>query len=99
MNAQSVIAYNKKNESDPIGFNKHFAPTCLREHSYRYDSFDKKYETLKYTRPKECRDCRECPLAKESLCQKVYKVKITTDLRRYSAPARGSQKWKEIYKQ
>jgi transposase len=96
MNAQSVIAYNKKNESDPIGFDKHFAPTCVREHSYRYDSFDPKYETLKYTRPKECCDC---PLAKDSLCQKVYKVKITTDLRRYTAPARGSQKWKDIYKQ
>lgn len=96
MNAQSVIAYNKKNESDPIGFDKHFAPTCVREHSYRYDSFDAKYETLKYTRPKECHNC---PLANDSLCQKVYKVKITTDLRRYTAPARGSQKWKDIYKQ
>jgi transposase len=95
MKAQSVIAYNKKNEPDPIGFDKYFAPTCVREHSYRYDSFDSKYETLKYTRPKEC---RECPLAKDSLCQKVYKVKITTDLRRYTAPARGSQKWKDIYK-
>lgn len=96
MNAQSVIAYNKKNESDPIGFDKYFAPTCVREHSYRYDSFDSKYETLKYTRPKECHDC---PLVKDSLCQKVYKVKITTDLRRYTAPARGSKKWKDIYKQ
>lgn len=96
MEAQSVIAYNKKNEPEPIGFDKHFAPTCVREHSYRYDSFDPKYETLKYTRPKEC---HECPLAKDSLCQKVYKVRITTDLRRYTAPARGSKKWKEIYKQ
>lgn len=40
---QSVIAYNKKNESEPIGFDKHFSPTCFREHSYRYDSFDAKY--------------------------------------------------------
>lgn len=96
MKAQSVIAYNKKNEPDPIGFDKYFAPTCVREHSYLYDSFDEKYETLKYSRPKECRDC---PLAKDSLCQKVYKVKITTNLRRYTAPARGSKKWKDIYKQ
>src|SRR5699024_9874308 len=54
---QSVIAYNKRNEPEPIGFDKHFAPTCLREHSYRYDSFESKYETLKYTRPRECHDC------------------------------------------
>src|SRR5690606_28168032 len=62
MGHQSVIAYNKRNEPEPTGFDKHFAPTCFREHSYRYDSFDPKYETLKYTRPKECKDC---PLANE----------------------------------
>lgn len=95
MGQQSVIAYNKRNEPEPIGFDKHFAPTCFREHSYRYDSFDPKYETLKYTRPKECKDC---PLANEGLCQKVYKVKITSDLRKYTAPARGSKAWKTIFK-
>jgi transposase len=95
MGHQAVIAYNKRNEPEPIGFDKHFAPTCVREHSYRYDSFDTKYETLKYTRPKECKDC---PLANEDLCQKVYKVKITTDLRKYTAPARGSKAWKNLFK-
>lgn len=95
MGQHSIIAYNKRNEAEPIGFDKHFAPTCFREHSYRYDSFDPKYETLKYTRPKECHDC---PLANEGICQKVYKVKITTDLRKYSAPARGSQVWNNIFK-
>lgn len=95
MGHQSVIAYNKRNEPEPIGFDQHFAPTCFREHSYRYDSFDSKYETLKYTRPKECKDC---PLANEGLCQKVYKVKITTDLRKYTAPARGSKAWKTVFK-
>ncbi|MFB7305541.1 MULTISPECIES: IS1182 family transposase [Bacillati] len=95
MGQQSVIAYNKRNEGEIIGYDKHFAPTCFREHSYRYDSFDPKYETLKYTRPKECSDC---PLANEGICQKVYKVKITSDLRRYTAPARGSQAWKNIFK-
>src|SRR5699024_8114616 len=89
-----VIAYNKRNEGEPIGFDEHFAPTCFREHSYRYDSFDPKYETLKYTRPKECIDC---PLANEGICQKVYKVKITQDLRKYTAPARGSLAWKNIF--
>jgi transposase len=92
---QSVIAYNKRNEPVPGGFNKHFAPTCVREFSYRYDSFDPKYETNKYTRPKEC---KECPLAHDDLCQKIYKVKITTDLRKYTAPARGSQAWKTLFK-
>lgn len=92
---RAVIAYNKRNEPEPIGFDKHFAPTCFREHSYRYDSFDPKYETLKYTRPQECKDC---PLAHEDVCQKVYKVKITTDLRKYAAPARGSKTWKQLFK-
>lgn len=95
MGHRSIIAYNKRNEGEPIGFDKHFAPTCFREHSYRYDSFDAKYETLKYTRPKECKDC---PLASEGICQKVFKMKITTDLRKYSAPARGSMAWKNIFK-
>ncbi|WP_391559527.1 transposase [Robertmurraya sp.] len=96
MKGYSIIAYNKKNEQDPIGFDENFAPTCVREHSYRYDSFDKRYQTLKYTRPKECADC---PLANDSLCQKVFKIKIETDLRRYSAPARGSMAWKERFKE
>ena len=96
MDGYSIIAYNKKNESELVGFDKNFAPTCVREHSYRYDSFDKRYESLKYTRPKECVDC---PLAEDSLCQKVYKIRIETDLRRYSAPARGSKAWNERYKE
>lgn len=95
MKQQSVIAYNKRNEPEPTGFDKNFAPTCFREHSYRYDSYDAKYETLKYTSPKECIDC---PLAKEGICQKVFKMKITKDLRKYTAPARGSVAWKNIYK-
>jgi len=94
MGNQSVIAYNKRNESEPVGFDKHFAPTCFREHSYRYDSYDSKYETLKYTQPKECPDC---PLANEGICQKVFKMKTTKDLRKYTAPARGSRAWQKIY--
>src|SRR5699024_3879697 len=87
MNQQSMIDYKKRNESEPLVFDKQFATTCFREHSYRYDSYDAKYETLKYTHPKEFSDC---PLAQEGLCQKVFKMKITKDLRRYTAPARGS---------
>jgi transposase len=96
MGAHSVIAYNPRNEQKPDGFDEHFAPTCVREHSYRYDSYDPKHQTLKYTRPKECWGC---PLAEDTLCQKVYKVNITNDLRRYSAPARGSKSWKVLYKE
>src|SRR5690606_33385505 len=29
---RAVIAYNKRNEPEPIGFDKYFAPTCVREH-------------------------------------------------------------------
>jgi transposase len=96
MDAHAIIAYNKRNEGEQVGFDQNFAPTCVREHSYRYDSYDSKYKTLKFTRPKECKDC---PLSNDSLCQKVYKVRIETDLRRYSAPARGSQTWEELYDQ
>lgn len=57
-----------------VGFDKHSAPTYCGEHSYRYNSLDATYETLKYTKAKECSDC---PLANEGICQQVYKVRIT----------------------
>src|SRR5699024_49015 len=94
MEQQSELSYNKRNERDHIGFDNHFASTCFIEHSYRYDSYDSKYETLKYTSPKECIDC---PLATQDICQKVFKMKITKDLRKYTAPARGSKAWQSIY--
>lgn len=96
MNAKAIIAYNKRNEGEILGFDEHFAPTCVREHSYHYDSFDEKYQTLKYTQPLEC---KTCPLANDSLCQKVYKIKMETDVRKYSAPGRGSEAWKKLYNQ
>ena len=37
-------------------------------------------------------------MANEGICQKVYKVKITQDLRKYTAPARGSRAWNTIFK-
>jgi transposase len=94
--AYGIIAYNKRNEGEIIGFDEHFAPTCVREHSYRYEIYDEKYHSLKYVRPKEC---DTCPLSNDSLYQKVYKVKIETDFRRYTAPGRGSEAWKKLYKQ
>lgn len=87
MKAKAIIAYNKRNEGESLGFDEYFAPTCVREHSYRYDSFDEKYQTLKYTQPLEC---KTCPLANDSLCQKVFKINMETDIRKYSAPGRGS---------
>jgi transposase len=96
MKAKAIIAYNKRNEGELLGFDEHFAPTCVWEHSYRYDSFDEKYGTLKYTQPSEC---KTCPLVHDSLCQKVYKIKMETDIRKYSAPGRGSEAWKKLYNQ
>ena len=89
MNLHAVIAYNPRQEGEVVGFDEHFAPTCVREHSYRYDSYDVNYETLKYTRPNEC---ALCPLKDDSLCQKVFKIKRSVDLRKYTSPARGSMK-------
>jgi transposase len=95
MKISGIIAYNRRREPSPIGCDEHFAPVCIKQHSYRYDSYDSTYETIKYTEPKEC---STCPFATQGECQKVYKIKITDDLRRYCAPARGSAKWKLIYK-
>src|SRR5699024_5494926 len=41
--------------------------------------------------------CIDCPLATQDICQKVFKMKITKDLRKYTAPARGSKAWQSIY--
>lgn len=78
----------------PEGFDEDFKPVCKQGHSYRYDSFDPKYNTLKFTKPKECNNC---PMA-ESGCQKVHKIKIEQDLRKYTYPARGSESFIELYK-
>ncbi|MEK5070974.1 transposase [Sporosarcina sp. FSL K6-1508] len=95
-NLQAVIPYNPRGEGEVIGYDAHFAPTCVLEHSYRYDSFDATYSTLKYTRPKEC---ATCPLQHDSLCQKTYKIRQSVDIRKYTSPARGSKRWTELYKE
>src|SRR5690606_40378673 len=79
--AQAIIAYNRRREAEMIGFDEHFAPTCLRDLSYRYDSYDSKYDTLKYVRPMECGGCL---LAQDSFCRRVYKIKVATDLLKYT---------------
>jgi transposase len=60
MEAHSILAYNKRNEGETLGFD---------------------------------------PLAQDSFCQKIYKIQIETDIRRYTAPARGTKKWEELYDQ
>lgn len=49
---------------------------------------------MKYTQSKEGFDC---PLANEGICQKDYKVKITNDLRKYTAPERVNAYLKEFF--
>jgi transposase len=92
--ARPLIDYNRKNEAEIEGKDKYFRPVCKEGHSYVYDSFDEKYESLKYTRPKEC---ETCPF-KEEGCQKVFKIKVESDIRKYTVPARGSHSYKELYK-
>lgn len=78
----------------PEGMNRDYNHICKEGHTYRYDSFDAKYETLRYTQPSECKDC---PLA-GSGCQKVFKIRIETDLRKHTYPARGSKSFVKLYK-
>jgi len=79
----------------PEGVDKHFRPTCKQGHSYVYDSYDGKRDTIKFTRPKEC---DSCPFQADG-CQKVFKFRIEEDIRKYTAPGRGSEKFKELFKQ
>lgn len=92
--AKPLIDYNKRNEKPIEGKDEHFRPVCKEGHAYSYDSFDETYKTLKYTRPKAC---ETCPF-KEEACQKVFKIKVETDIRKYTVPARGSLSYKELYK-
>lgn len=93
---RTVIPYNVRKESEMLGFDEYFRPTCVREHSYRYDSIDEKYMVLKFTKPLEC---ATCPLRNDSLCQKVFKIKCETDIRKYTNPARGSVLWDKLYRE
>lgn len=77
----------------PAGMNLDYTPVCAQGHAYRYDSFDAKYETLKYTRPSECEGCA----LSGTDCQKVFKIRIQTDLRLHTYPARGSKSFTTLY--
>lgn len=41
-----VIDYNKRNETQPEGFDKHFRPICKEGYSYVVDSYDAAYKTI-----------------------------------------------------
>ncbi|NQX71430.1 transposase [Paenibacillus alba] len=79
----------------PKGVDKHFRPVCVKGKAYCYDSYDAKRETIKFTSPKEC---ATCPLLNNK-CQKVYKFRVATDVRKYTVPGRGSEKAAELFKQ
>ncbi|NHN34858.1 transposase [Paenibacillus agricola] len=94
MGAQALIDYNRRKESLVEGKDKYFRPVCKEGNSYRYDSCDAKYNTLKYTQPKEC---TSCPF-NDGTCQKVFKIKRDSDPRKYTVPARGSDGYYDLYK-
>ncbi|ACL18256.1 transposase IS1182 family protein [Desulfitobacterium hafniense DCB-2] len=94
--AQALIDYNRRNEQLPEGKDKYFRPICQKGYSYRYDSYDPCYDTVKYTQPKEC---KECSLRESNTCQRVFKMKVSSDPRKYTVPARGSDRYFELYKQ
>lgn len=76
MGISGIIADNRRRETSAIGYDEHFAPVCIKQHSYRYDSYDPTYQTIKFTSPKEC---STCPFADRGECQKVFKIKIADD--------------------
>lgn len=96
MGAKALIDYNPRNEQLPEDKDKYFRPKCPKGYSYRYDSHDPHYDTVKYTQPKEC---KECPLRENNTCQRVFKIKVSSDPRKYTIPARGSDSYFELYKQ
>jgi transposase len=75
---------------------EHYAPTCLIEESYHYDSFDDRYGALKFKRPEK--RCHECPLNNEGMCQKIIKIKQANNPRMYNNPGRNTNSWKKLYK-
>lgn len=95
MKARALIDYNPRSEQLPEDKDKYFRPKCQNGHSYRYDSYDPQYDTIKYTQPKEC---KECPLRESNSCQKVFKIKVSSDPRKYTVPARGSDSYVQLYK-
>lgn len=87
----------KRSAKNDGEWTKDYAPTCLHEYGYIYDSFDHRYGALKYTKP--IKHCKTCPLQHEGLCQKVMKINQQTDPRKFCHPARGTKAWGKFYNQ
>ena|SRR5699024_7898952 len=81
VNQRPIIAYDKQNEPEPLEFDKHFALICVRERSYRYNSYDAEYETLRYTHIIRCSDIT---LVQKAFRQQVFKRKIIINFRLYT---------------
>lgn len=79
------------------GEDEHFRPLCKAGHAYRYESFDPRYEALKFVRPEQ--KCQSCPFQAEGACQKVRKIKVSINFRKYTVPARGSEVHQKLYSQ
>lgn len=94
LNFEPIIPLKRISKNDGE-WTDDYAPTCLLEHGYRYDSFDSRYNALKFTRPLD--KCRDCPLFREELCQKVIKIRQHLDPRKFNHPARSSKAWEKIY--
>jgi hypothetical protein len=94
LGAWPLIDFNERSKDLPAGLDDHFRPICKEGHSYVYDSFDPTYKRLKFTRPKEC---KTCPFQESGECQSVHKVRVETDLRRFTVPARGSHSYEKLY--
>ncbi|MGM0110188.1 transposase [Enterococcus sp. DIV0187] len=94
LNFEPIIPLKRiaKNDGE---WTDNYAPTCLLEHGYRYDSFDPRYDVLKFTQPLD--KCHDCSLFHAGLCQKVIKIKQQHDPRKFNHPARGAKAWEKLY--
>lgn len=65
----------------PAGMNLDYTPVCAQGHAYRYDSFDAKYETLKYTRLANAKAVRfPVPIAKKCLKSAYKQICVCTPI-------------------
>ena len=68
LNFHAAIPYNPRNEGKEIGFDGNCVPTCVGEHSFRYDS--SMMQTVKLWNNRGQKNYEICPLNHDSLCKK-----------------------------
>jgi transposase len=92
---QGIIPLNARSAKQKAkGYDDKIRPKAACGALYVYDSYDGPKETLKFTRPKECKP-EGCPFADE--CPKARKLRITENLRLLCGPCRGSRRWEKLY--